>query len=143
MGTIHDPFVSGAELPLLLTVEEAAGVLRIGRTLAYSLARRYVESGGVAGLPVIRLGNRLRVPRWALLELARTGRVVALSDLARHAAELLSRLDDQPVVDLLDERHQRREVEQRVESKPQEPKRPAGRAAAARVGQQLVLLPSD
>ena len=64
----EDRFASGAELPLLLTVEEAAGVLRIGRTLAYSLARRYVESGGVAGLPVIRLGNRLRVPRWALLE---------------------------------------------------------------------------
>jgi hypothetical protein len=61
-----------------LTVSEAAGELRIGRTLAYDLARRYVASNGACGLPVVRLGTCLRVPRWALLELARHGRVVAL-----------------------------------------------------------------
>lgn len=64
----------------LLTVEEAARVLRIGRSLAYQLAREYEVSGGVAGLPVIRLGGCLRVPRWALLELALYGRVVRLCD---------------------------------------------------------------
>ncbi len=64
----------------LLTVEEAAGVLRIGRSLAYQLAREYDATGGVSGLPVIRLGGCLRVPRWALLELALTGRVVRLCD---------------------------------------------------------------
>lgn len=138
--TIEDRFAT-AGLPLLLTVEEAAAVLRIGRTLAYSLAHRYEKTGGVTGLPVIRLGNCLRVPRWALIELACTGLVVALSELDAHTAELLSRLDDEPPSDLLGELHQRREVEQRVELKPQEPKRTAGRAAAARVGQQLVLLP--
>ncbi len=64
----------------LLTVEEAAGVLRIGRSLAYQLAREYDVTGGVSGLPVIRLGACLRVPRWALLELAFAGRVVRLCD---------------------------------------------------------------
>jgi len=64
----------------LLTVEEAAAVLRIGRSLAYQLAREYDATGGVSGLPVIRLGGCLRVPRWALLELACCGRVVRLCD---------------------------------------------------------------
>ena len=50
----------------LLTVEEAAGVLRIGRSLAYQLTREYDATGGMSGLPVIRLGGCLRVPRWAL-----------------------------------------------------------------------------
>jgi hypothetical protein len=63
-----------------LTIEEAARVLRIGRSLAYQLAREYEWSGGVSGLPVIRVGGCLRVPRWALLELVLTGRVVRLCD---------------------------------------------------------------
>jgi hypothetical protein len=88
MGAVEDGFGVGAELPLLLTVEEAAAVLRIGRTLAYGLARRYEASGGVAGLPVIRVGNRLRVPRWALLELACSGRVVAPEELVADNAEV-------------------------------------------------------
>ncbi len=41
--------------PLMYTVEEAAGALRIGRTLAYTLARHYETSGGRDGLPVVRL----------------------------------------------------------------------------------------
>lgn len=64
----------------LLTVDEAAAVLRIGRSLAYQLAREYESSGGLSGVPVIRLGGCLRVPRWALLELALCGRVVRLCD---------------------------------------------------------------
>lgn len=65
----------------LLTVQEAADVLRIGRSLSYQLAHEYLRSGGTSGLPVIRLGEKcLRVPRWALVELATTGRVVRLCD---------------------------------------------------------------
>lgn len=58
-----------AELPEVLTVEEAAAVLRIGRGSAYELARRYRVTGGQEGLPVIELGRSLRVPRAALLRL--------------------------------------------------------------------------
>jgi excisionase family DNA binding protein len=64
----------------LLTVEEAARVLRIGRSLAYQLANEYLATGGTAGMPAIRVGGCLRVPRWALLELALAGRVVRLCD---------------------------------------------------------------
>jgi excisionase family DNA binding protein len=48
--------------PLVLTVEEAAGLLRIGRTAAYEAAKR-------GELPVIRLGRSLRVSRHALEQL--------------------------------------------------------------------------
>lgn len=78
-------------LPLVLAVEEAAEVLRIGRTLAYALAKRYEATGGVEGLPVIRLGGCLRVPRWALLELALNGRTVALGGEPDEAAVSPSR----------------------------------------------------
>lgn len=72
--------VLGVSSSPLLTVDEATRVLRIGRSLGYQLAHDYETSGGVSGLPVIRLGGCLRVPRWALLELALTGRVVRLCD---------------------------------------------------------------
>lgn len=57
------------ELPEVLTVEEAAAVLRIGRGAAYELARRWRESNGREGLPVVTLGRSLRVPRAALRRL--------------------------------------------------------------------------
>lgn len=75
----------GTGEPLLLTVSEAADELRIGRTLAYQLARRYLASDEREGLPVIRVGSNLRVPRWALLELLHTGRVVSLRNAASAA----------------------------------------------------------
>jgi hypothetical protein len=54
------------DLPEVLTVEEAAVLLRISRNCAYGLARRWRASGGREGLPVIELGRNLRVPRAAL-----------------------------------------------------------------------------
>ena len=61
------------ELPPVMTVEEAAAVLRIGRGPAYELARRYRETSGREGLPVVALGRSLRVPRAALLRLIDPG----------------------------------------------------------------------
>ncbi len=58
-----------AELPELLTVEEAARVIRVGRTKAYALTREWRATAGRSGLPVVDLGNVLRVPRRALEEL--------------------------------------------------------------------------
>jgi hypothetical protein len=60
---------TSASHPDLLTVEEAARVLRIGRTSAYALARRYPATDGVEGVPVLRVGHLLRVPRFRLEEL--------------------------------------------------------------------------
>jgi Helix-turn-helix domain len=53
-------------VPDFFTVEEAAAILRIGRTAAYALAREYLATNGVSGLPVVRLGKLLRVPRTKL-----------------------------------------------------------------------------
>ena len=77
MASIDVDVAPGA---LVLTVEEAAQILRIGRTFAYQQARLYLETGGVAGIPVVQIGGCFRVPRWALLELALTGRLVRLCD---------------------------------------------------------------
>ena len=58
-----------AEPPLLLTVEQAAGLLQIGRTHAWRLV-----NAGV--LPCVRLSPRIvRVPRQALEELIAAGGV--------------------------------------------------------------------
>jgi excisionase family DNA binding protein len=51
-----------ADLPTVLTIEEAAELLRIGRTAAYSAAR----SGD---LPTIKIGRTLRVPKHRLEQL--------------------------------------------------------------------------
>lgn len=57
------------DLPDVLTVEEAAAVLRIGRGAAYELARRFRETDGREGLPVVCFGRTLRVPRAALVRM--------------------------------------------------------------------------
>jgi len=62
------PILSG-ELPDVLTVEEAAALLRIGRRTAYELAARFEATGGREGLPVVRLGRCLRVSRARLEQL--------------------------------------------------------------------------
>jgi hypothetical protein len=50
----------------VLTIEEAAEVLRISRGAAYALARRWRETGGCEGIPCLQLGRTLRVPSGAL-----------------------------------------------------------------------------
>lgn len=57
---------AAVDQPEVLTIDEAARVLRIGRNNAYALAREWLASGGKSGLPVVRLGRSLRVPRAAL-----------------------------------------------------------------------------
>lgn len=87
------PYAAVEEPPPLLTIEEAARLLTVGRSRAYTMAREYLCSGGTVGMPVIRLGPAtLRVPRWALIELATTGRVVRLCDaLVRSDEESVDR----------------------------------------------------
>lgn len=47
------------DAPEVLTVEEAADYLRIGRSAAYEAVRR-------GQLPAVRLGRKLRVPKAAI-----------------------------------------------------------------------------
>ena len=62
--------VSLDELPVFLTVDEAAAVLRIGRTSAYVHCHEWLDSGGQSGLPCVKVGRQLRVPRAALVRMA-------------------------------------------------------------------------
>lgn len=52
----------GDELPEVLTVEEAARLLRISRGLAFQQAAVFRETGGAEGIPNYRVGRVLRVP---------------------------------------------------------------------------------
>ena len=49
--------------PDFLTVEEAAAVLRIGRTSAYRQARKFLATNGAEGLCADRFGKQIRIPR--------------------------------------------------------------------------------
>jgi hypothetical protein len=103
--------VTVAGVPELLTVEEAADHLRIGRTKAYAMALEWRRTGGRSGLPVVDLGHVLRVRRSALEELIggeltddrATGRPCTRADAARPgealkqpaAADVASVLEDE------------------------------------------------
>jgi len=61
------PAVSSAP-PGFLTLDEAAAVLRVGRSTAYREANAFERSGGRTGIPVVRYGKLFRVPRCRLEE---------------------------------------------------------------------------
>lgn len=67
----------------VLTIEEAATVLRISRGAAYALARRWRETGGREGIPCLQLGRTLRVPRDALHEMLAHPAPAVVSDEIR------------------------------------------------------------
>lgn len=50
----------------VLTIDEAAAILRISRNAAYAAARQWRATGGKIGLPCIEIGRTLRVPRTEL-----------------------------------------------------------------------------
>ena len=58
-----------AGAPDFLTVEEAARILRIGRTSAYAQVRVFEHSGGAEGIEAMRVGNQLRLSRYRLEQL--------------------------------------------------------------------------
>lgn len=55
------------DLPVMLTVEEAAAFLRIGRSAAFRQAELFRATAGREGIPNYRIGRTLRVPRDELL----------------------------------------------------------------------------
>ena len=56
------------EMPELLTVPQVAEVLRVSPGAVYAEARRYESSRGREGLPVVRIGRFLRIPKRMLRE---------------------------------------------------------------------------
>lgn len=52
--------------PSFYRIEEAARILRISRSATYELANAWLATGGRVGLPVVRLGRTMRVPRTAI-----------------------------------------------------------------------------
>ena len=75
---MNEPTDEWDALPIMLTIDEAARVLRIGRSKAYEMAATYTSSAGKHGLPCVRLGDLLRVPTFALHEFVTTGHIVQL-----------------------------------------------------------------
>jgi hypothetical protein len=71
-----------AHLPLMLTVEQARAVLGIGRLLAYGEVSRYFATGGREGVPAVRIGSVVRIPRTALVELLASVTVPTSADVA-------------------------------------------------------------
>ena len=69
MSQMIEPVVaSPTRPPDFLTLDEAAAVLRVGRSTAYREANAFEASGGTTGIPVVRYGKQFRVPRCRLEE---------------------------------------------------------------------------
>lgn len=58
------------DLPPFLRVEQAQELTQLGRSQLYELTRRWRETNGAEGIPVVRFGRCLRIPTAALLRLA-------------------------------------------------------------------------
>ena len=70
-------------LPLMLSVEQARDVLGIGRSLAYGEVRRYLATDGREGIPAVRIGSAIRIPRAGLVDLMLAAPARVASELAR------------------------------------------------------------
>ena len=57
----------------VLTIAEAAAILRISRNAAYAAARQWRATGGKSGIPCVEIGRCLRVPRSGLDQLLSGG----------------------------------------------------------------------
>lgn len=58
------------QAPDFLTVAQTAKVLQIGRSTAYDLVSRYRATHGAEGIPSVRVGGQLRIPRVRLEEVS-------------------------------------------------------------------------
>ena len=56
-----------------LRVREAAPLLGISTSALYQLANTWLDTGGRAGFPAVRLGRRILIPRAAIDQLAAVG----------------------------------------------------------------------
>jgi len=65
--------MTAPEAPLVLTVDEAAAVLRVSRGLAFAAVR-------AGTIPHLRIGRRILIPRAALYEMLGTDAVPKFED---------------------------------------------------------------
>lgn len=61
------------QTPLFYRVEEAAEILCISRSSAYEMANDWLRTDGEHGLPCLRLGRRIVVPRAVIDDWATIG----------------------------------------------------------------------
>lgn len=59
--------------PAFLRVREAAVVLGISNSAAYELANTWLATEGRTGLPAVRMGRRILIPRAAIDQMAAVG----------------------------------------------------------------------
>ncbi len=67
------PIEHAAEFPPFLTVAQVQELTQLGRGQVYRLVERYESSGGTEGIPAVRFGRCLRVPRDELFRVTGLG----------------------------------------------------------------------
>lgn len=60
---VEGRWASVGRAPDLLTVSQTALLMQLGRSTTYALVRRFVETGGVEGIPALVVGGQYRIPR--------------------------------------------------------------------------------
>lgn len=58
------------ELPPFLRIDQVQELTQLGRSQIYEQTRRWRETDGKEGIPVVQFGRALRIPTAALLRLA-------------------------------------------------------------------------
>ncbi len=58
------------ELPPFLRVDQGQALTQLGRSQIYQLMRRWSDTNGKEGIPVVRFGRCARIPTATLLRLA-------------------------------------------------------------------------
>lgn len=66
-GCSTESYVDLSEYPAMMRVTDVARVLSISRTIAYEQVAMFERTGGCEGLPVVRIGRVMRVPKAALV----------------------------------------------------------------------------
>lgn len=72
------------ELPPFLRIDQVQELTQLGRSQIYEQTRRWRETNGKEGIPVVAFGHSLRIPTAALLRLALIDADVSAGD--DHAA---------------------------------------------------------
>jgi len=86
-----------SHLPLMLTVEQTCDVLGIGRSLAYSQIRCYLATGGREGIPAVRIGSAIRVPRAGLVDLMLAAAPTESGPATLHAVSVTTDPEPKPL----------------------------------------------